>query len=110
MLCWHHVIPEMNHNELVGWPSGTNAIAVILLRDHDEYERNDMRIAINKQVFEKYTNTIVDVFSKGRNTIEKGLYVIHLGDWISWFLSEVNGVDATEVRVIDHLKSELGKQ
>jgi len=19
MLCWHHVIPEMNHNELVGW-------------------------------------------------------------------------------------------
>ena len=19
MLCWHHVVPEMNHNELVGW-------------------------------------------------------------------------------------------
>ena len=19
MLCWHHVLPEMNHNELVGW-------------------------------------------------------------------------------------------
>lgn len=110
MLCWHHVIPEMNHNELVGWPSGTNDIAVLLLRDPDEYERNNMRIAINKQVFEKYTNTILDVFSKGRNTIEKGLYMIHLGDWISWFLSEKNGVDANEVRVIDHLKSELGKQ
>ena len=19
MLCWHHVVPEMNHNELLGW-------------------------------------------------------------------------------------------
>ncbi|MGL5890300.1 MAG: SIS domain-containing protein, partial [Bacteroidia bacterium] len=24
MLCWHHVIPEMNHNELVGWAGGGN--------------------------------------------------------------------------------------
>lgn len=110
MLCWHHVIPEMNHNELVGWPSGTNQIAVVLLRDPDEYERNNIRIAINKQVFEKYTSNINDVFSRGRNAIEKGLYLIHLGDWVSWFLSEKNGVDANEVRVIDHLKSELGKQ
>ncbi len=21
-LCWHHAIPEMNHNELVGWAGG----------------------------------------------------------------------------------------
>ena len=34
MLCWHHVFPEMNHNELVGWDGGTNAIAALFLRRH----------------------------------------------------------------------------
>ena len=32
MLCWHHVLPEMNHNELVGWAGGDSRLAVILLR------------------------------------------------------------------------------
>ena len=28
MLCWHHVVPEMNHNELVGWYGGVDRYAV----------------------------------------------------------------------------------
>ncbi|TND10503.1 MAG: glucose/mannose-6-phosphate isomerase [Bacteroidetes bacterium] len=110
MLCWHQVIPEMNHNELVGWPSGTDQIAVVLFRDHDEFERNNYRIEINRAVFAKYTPHILDVYSKGANAIEKAIYLVHLGDWVSWFLAEKNGVDATEVKVIDFLKSELAKK
>lgn len=110
MLCWHHVIPEMNHNELVGWPSGSDQIAVVLFRDPDEYERNNYRIEINRGVFSKYTPHIYDLYSKGSNPIEKALYLIHFGDWVSWFLAERNGVDAVEVKVIDHLKSELAKK
>lgn len=110
MLCWHHVIPEMNHNELVGWPSGTENIAVVIFRDPSEYERNDYRIAINKSVFEKYTSNISEVYSKGSNAIEKAIYLIHLGDWVSMFLAEKSGVDAVEVKVIDFLKSELAKK
>ena len=30
MLCWHHVIPEMNHNELVGWRKQDDSWAVVL--------------------------------------------------------------------------------
>ena len=37
------------------------------------------------------------------------MYFVHLGDWISWYLSELQGVDAVEIDVIDHLKSELSK-
>jgi len=32
MLCWHHVLPEMNHNELVGWTEKNDNLAVIVLR------------------------------------------------------------------------------
>jgi len=110
MLCWHHVIPEMNHNELVGWPSGSEKISVLMLRDPQEYERNNYRIELNKSIIAQYTPHVTDVYSKGANAIEKTIYLIHLGDWISWFLSEKNGVDATEVKVIDFLKAELGKK
>lgn len=109
MLCWHHVIPEMNHNELVGWTTKNENLAVVLFRNEDDYFRTQKRIEINKTIFEKYTSTIVEIYSKGKNRLEQSLYLIHLGDWISYFLAEKNGVDVTEVNVITHLKNELSK-
>jgi glucose/mannose-6-phosphate isomerase len=32
MLCWHHILPEMNHNELVGWAEKHDDCAVVILR------------------------------------------------------------------------------
>ncbi len=109
ILCGHHAIPEMNHNELVGWASGSDKISVVILRDQDEYERNNARIEINKEVISKYTPHITEIWSKGKSQIEKSIYFIHLVDWVSYFLSELRNVDATEVRVIDHLKGALAK-
>lgn len=108
-LCWHHVIPEMNHNELVGWRDKKDNLAVIYLRNDDDFERNNMRIEINQKIISKYTNTIINVYSKGNDLIERALYLVHVGDWISWYLSQLRGMDAIEVDVIDYLKSELAK-
>jgi glucose/mannose-6-phosphate isomerase len=35
--------------------------------------------------------------------------LIYLGDWVSYYLALMNGVDPTPVRVIDYLKRELSK-
>ncbi|MGB0887439.1 MAG: bifunctional phosphoglucose/phosphomannose isomerase [Vicingaceae bacterium] len=109
MLCWHHVIPEMNHNELVGWRTKNENLAVVIFRNEDDYFRTQKRMEVNKTVFEKYTSTILEIYSKGNSQLEKSLYLIHLGDWVSLFLGEKNGVDITEVDVITHLKGELAK-
>ena len=109
MLCWHHVIPEMNHNELVGWRIADEKLAVVYLRNQDDLKRNQVRIDINKEIIKKYTSTIIEIYSKGNTLIEKAMYLVHFGDWISWYLSELRGVDAIEVKVIDFLKSELKK-
>ena len=109
MLCWHHVIPEMNHNELLGWRTNVNDLAVIYLRNKCDYERNQIRIDINKKVISKYTKNITEIWSKGDSLIENVLYHINLGDWISWYLSELNNVDAIEIDIIDFLKKELSK-
>ncbi len=109
VLCWHQVIPEMNHNELVGWREKNENISVILFRDRHEYERNNVRIEINKSVILNYTPHITEIWSKGNNIIEKAIYFIHLGDWISVDLAEKRGYDASEINVINALKSELSK-
>ena len=109
MLCWHHVIPEMNHNELVGWTESHPELAVLYLRNQDDFNRNQHRININQEIIGRYTDTIIDIYSKGNSLIEKAFYLVHLGDWISWYLSVHKGADAIEVNVINYLKSELSK-
>ena len=109
VLCWHHIIPEMNHNELVGWTKKDDNLAVIIFIDKDEYFRNVARVDINKEVIKKYTSHITEIYSKGNSEIEKAIYFIHLGDWISVILGELRGVDLMEVNVINFLKSALSK-
>lgn len=108
-LCWHHVIPEMNHNELVGWRTENENLAVVLFRTEDEFKRNTRRIEINKSIIEAYTSTIIEICAKGNTPLERSYYLIHIGDWISYFLAELKQIDAVEVNVITHLKSELAK-
>jgi glucose/mannose-6-phosphate isomerase len=109
MLCWHHVIPEMNHNELVGWRDQRADVAVIWLRNHDDYSRTAIRTDINKEIVEHYTQTSIELYSKGKNLIEKALWLVHLGDWVSVYLAELRNVDPVEIKVIDFLKGELAK-
>lgn len=109
MLCWHHVIPEMNHNELVGWRVKSDKWAVVYLRNEDDLKRNATRIEINKKIISDYADTIIEVYSKGDSLVEKAIYLVHLGDWLSYYLSELRQVDSIEVDVIDFLKSSLAK-
>ncbi len=108
-LCWHHVIPEMNHNELVGWTEKNENLAVVLFRNEDDYYRTQKRMEVNKTVFSKYTSTIIEIHSKGNSRLERALYLVHIGDWISYLIAEKKGIDVTEVDVITNLKNELSK-
>lgn len=109
MLCWHHAIPEMNHNELVGWRDKDDNKIVIILRNDSDYERIQLRMDINKKIIKQYTKNIVEVVSVGKTYWEKAFYLIHLTDWVSVYLAEYRDHDAVEVKVIDYLKGELAK-
>jgi len=109
MLCWHNVIPEMNHNELVGWKNVNGDLALVLLKNDDDYYRNIRRMEIVKEIASNYASEIVTIHSKGKNFVEKALYTIYLNDWISYYLAEENGSDSIEVNAIDYLKNELSK-
>lgn len=52
----------------------------------------------------------VEVFildSKGDTMIERALYFIHVVDWASYYLCDLNKADIMDIDIIDYLKSEL---
>jgi len=109
VLCVHHVIPEMNHNELVGWAGGTNDFAAVFFDTKDLNKQNRKRFEVSIDVAKKHTTNVSIIEAIGSNQIERSVYLIHLVDWASFYLSELNSVDIMDIKVIDYLKSELSK-
>lgn len=109
MLCWHHILPEMNHNELVGWAEQHPECAVVFLRNETDYFRTQARMEISKEIITQKSASIREVWSKGSSMLERAMYLIHLTDWASCYIADRKGIDAVEVNVINHLKGSLAK-
>ena len=109
MLCWHHRLPEMNHNELVGWTTRNDQLAVVTFRTSFDYVRTQKRYEVCKPLFESYSSSVTDIVAKGESRLEQFLYLINIGDWISCYIADIRNVDPIEVKIIDKLKAELSK-
>ncbi len=107
-----NTFPEMNHNELTGWRFPENLLPMLqviyLYSDHD-HERVEKRMDICRDIFEKKSNSIIDIVGEGASLLEQYYYLIHLTDWISFYLAKENGVDADPIETVDYLKAELEK-
>ncbi len=110
ILCWHAIIPEMNHNELVGWRDDAQDKALVILRTPSDPERVSYRIDINKEVYKQYHPRIIELFAEGESYWEQLFSLVHITDWCSVYLAQMRNVNATEVRVIDALKAKLAEK
>lgn len=112
VLAFGHVVPEMNHNELVGWKvlkHHMKEMAVIFLKDRTMHPRVAVRMNIMKSIINEYAAEIIEVESEGQSLLARMFSLVYLGDWVSFYLAMLNGVDPTPVKVIDYLKNELAK-
>lgn len=111
-IAFHHVIPEMNHNELVGWKNPKDLLedsTVIVLRSSFDHPRTGIRMDICRDIFGDFADGVIEVYATGDTHLAQLFYLLHLGDWVSWHLSQLNEEDAMPVDSIDFLKSELAK-
>lgn len=106
-LCFHHVIPEMNHNELVAFQDLKSDDFIIFLRHKGENDRNSLRFdfCVNKIQDNKIESTTI--FAQSDNYWNKVFYLIWIGDWVSFYISELKKIDSIEVKIIEELKSFL---
>jgi glucose/mannose-6-phosphate isomerase len=107
MLCWHQVIPEMNHNELVGWVEKNDDLAVVALRTDYDHHRSVKRLEICKNIINPLANSFSEIKAKGNSKTEQALYLVHFTDWVSCHLADLKKVDPIEVNIINRLKNEL---
>jgi glucose/mannose-6-phosphate isomerase len=108
-LGWSHAIPEMNHNELVGWGGGDDRFALVVLETEDVHPRNAKRLEITKATIAKKTKHLMTVQAKGGSRIERSIYLTNIVDWASLYITDLNGADPIDIVIIDYLKDELAK-
>lgn len=109
-LAMHHVLPEMNHNELVGWQCPQEMlrkVGVIFLRDQGDHPQVQRRFDLTREVISRKTDVIHEVWSVGNSILARVLSTVYLGDYVSLYLAYLNGVDPTPVEVISAFKSKL---
>lgn len=106
-----HSLPELDHNELVGW-SGDGAparFAAIFLTDRDQHPRERERVTLTAKLIEPAAHAVLEVETEGETRIERLLWAVLLGDLVSLQLAAAAGVDPGPVEVIEQLKDELGR-
>jgi len=109
-LAFHHVLPEMNHNELVGWlypAEALQGIGVLLLRDKGDHPQVQRRFELTREIVSGKAGALHEVWSEGESLLARVMSLIYLGDYVSLYLSYLNKTDPTPVEVIDYLKSKL---
>ncbi len=112
-LAYGNTLPEMNHNEIVGWEQIvhlTGRLSVIMLYDREDNSRVQKRMQIVKDLIEDQASSIHLLTSKGESRLTRLFSLIQLADWTSFYLAMLNGVDPTPIAKIDLLKSRLAEE
>lgn len=108
-----HIFPEMNHNEIVGWENPRAILrntAVVFLRDEQDHPRTKLRMDITGEIISEYTDTVIEISSKGKTPLGRLFYLIYLCDFISFYLAVLNETDPTPVHKVKYLKDRLAKR
>ena len=119
ILCIQNTVPEMNHNEILGWTLNeksllnkipVNKFSIIFLRNNSELKRNQIRLNILKKELTKINQkNIFEVTSRGSSMFEEMFYLIHLCDWVSYFLALKHKIDPINIDAINMFKKELSR-
>ncbi len=111
-LVFHHVLPEMNHNELVGWlfpEEVLRNIGVVFIRDRSDHPQVQRRFDLTRELISGKAGAVHEAWTEGHSLLARILSIIYLGDFVSLYLAYCNNIDPTPVKVIGYLKSELSK-
>jgi glucose/mannose-6-phosphate isomerase len=103
-------IPEMNHNELVGWSGDRplcGAARVVLLHEAGDHARNALRADFTRREVERGGAVACDVRGGGSGPLGRMVSLVLMGDFTSVYLAALTGVDPTPVEPIGRLKKEL---
>ena len=110
MLSYNVTLPEMNHNEIVGWESmliDKNLFSLIWI--DISWPANIKRMNITNSILKNKTSSShhIEIPSELKNDLSGLFYLLNYLDWLSYWCGHLNNVDIDAVKSIDILKKEL---
>ena len=111
-LAFSGLFPEATHNEIMGWQNPGKALqqfCVVMLRDNKMHPRVAKRMDVSADIIRRDGVRVIDVWSRGEGLLSRILSLTYIGDFASFYLSMLYGVDPAPVDRITFLKSELAR-
>ena len=111
-LAFASVLPELDHNEVVGWGSAAEfgRFSAVFLEDSDDPPRIGRRIELTRSLIESDSVAVHVVGSRGQTTVERAFSLVLLGDLVSTYLAVCNRQDPADIAIIGSLKQGLAQQ
>lgn len=102
-------LPELDHNELVGWDSASQfgPFSAVFLDDSDLHPRVRQRIELTRGLIASRGGATFKVESIGQTRLQRLVSLVLLGDLVSLYLATLRGVDPGPVAAADSLRSAL---
>jgi glucose/mannose-6-phosphate isomerase len=104
------VVPELNHNEIVGWEQRgplADRTAVLLLRDPEDPPEVAARLAITAEYVIAQGGQVSEIGGFAGERLARMASMVLFGDYLSLYLALLNGVDPTPIASIDAFKRRL---
>ena len=103
-------LPELDHNEIMGWtslPHVAAATLAVFLDDAKGDARLLRRAALTAAALEARGVTVERVQTRGASRLARLFSLVQLGDYASFYLALLYGVDPTPVAAIEDFKAKL---
>lgn len=111
---WFASLPELDHNEIVGWESMASAtrdnFGIVALTDSSDHDRIGTRLAHTQNLTEDALPWVGRVSSQGTSVLTRLISLTVVGDLVSWMLADSAGVDPVPVDTIEKLKQLLTEE
>jgi len=110
-LAWCNSFPEFSHNEFIGWTEQPviKPYCIIDLRSNLDNEQIQKRFEITDRLLSGKRPKAISVEILGENYLEKILYAVLLGDFVTIYAAILSNVNPVNVDLIEKLKVELKK-
>jgi glucose/mannose-6-phosphate isomerase len=110
MLAFVNELPEMNHNEIVGWENNESIFkkfCILWIIDKDGHNKNQKRMTISQSILQELPVQQFKIILEGKSEIEKIIHNIFFGDWLSYWCAILHKTNPTPVQKIHYLKQAL---
>ena len=113
LLAHSAVVPELNHNEIVGWERpGTlhGGIALVVLHDHEDAPEVRRRLELTAEYARRQGAAVHEWGTPPGPRLARLAAAVQFGDWLSLDLALLGGADPTAIPSIDEFKRRLSSR